>query len=235
MVIIFSNEKARNQLLNEGVVYTFRKNRRKQFEKMPEHRQRQGFAVTDWATDKRMGKKITNVIINEYGPHRLEEPGPYSLDDLAPYTQWSGFNSLEEWKEAILEFSPGLENGWLYKVTVYPKTRSSKYPDNCTLCDTPFDEAKKSKDGKRMIFPYPPNHYLCWDCFTKSMDTGLGRLNKKLAEGNLDLSVEEIADTIKPESRASQQLRKTSVLRGESAEPHDIGEADNKQGERKKE
>jgi len=35
------------------------------------------------------------------------------------------------------------------------------------------------------------------------------------------------------ESRLSQQLRKTSVLRGESAEPHDSGEADTKQGEKK--
>jgi len=206
MVIIFSNEKARNQLLNEGFVYTFRKNRRKQFEKMLKHRQRQGIAVTDWATDKRLGKKIANVIINEYGPHRLEEPGPYSLDDLAPYTQWSGFNSLEEWKEAILEFSPGLEKGWLYKVTVYPKTetRRSKYPDNCTLCGGSFEV-----DGKRVIYPYPMKHWLCKTCFIKSLDAGLGRLNKVLATGNLDLSVDEITDLTKAESQDSQQLGTT--------------------------
>ena len=41
----------------------------------------------------------------------------------------------------------------------------SKYPDNCTLCGTPFKDAKKSKDGRIMRFPYPPKHYLCWDCF----------------------------------------------------------------------
>ena len=84
----------------------------------------------------------------------------------------------------------------------------SKYPDNCTLCGTPFKDAKKSKDGRIMRFPYPPKHYLCWDCFNKSMDAGIGRLNQVLATGKLDLSVEEISDLIKPESVASKELRR---------------------------
>jgi len=37
------------------------------------------------------------------------------------------------------------------------------------------------------------------------MDSGIGRLNKVLATGNLDLSVEEIADIIKPESIESDK------------------------------
>jgi len=60
-------------------------------------------------------------------------------------------------------------------------TINKEIPKKCTLCGTPFNEAKKSKDGKNMIFPYPMKHYLCWDCFTKSLDAGLGRLNKVLA------------------------------------------------------
>ena len=79
-----------------------------------------------------------------------------------------------------------------------------EYPDNCTLCGKPYT---KNTKGQRVIFPYPPNHYLCFHCFTKSMDSGIGRLNKVLATGNLDLSVEEIADTIKPESIDSQSRK----------------------------
>ena len=39
------------------------------------------------------------------------------------------------------------------------------------------------------------------------MDSGIDKLNKVLATGNLDLSVEEIAEIIKPESIESQQRR----------------------------
>ena len=118
MVIIFSNEKARTHLLEKEFVYTFRKNRRKQFIKMPEMRQRVGTGLFDWATDKRLGKKITDITIHEYGPY-YHIPGPYTLDQLEPYHLWSGFDSLEEWKEAILAYSPGLEKGWLYKVSTF--------------------------------------------------------------------------------------------------------------------
>jgi len=48
-------------------------------------------------------------------------------------------------------------------------------PDKCTLCGGSFE-----KEGKRVIFPYPPDHYLCRDCFEKSLDAGLNRLNKVL-------------------------------------------------------
>ena len=76
-----------------------------------------------------------------------------------------------------------------------------KVPSNCTLCGGSFE-----KDGKKCVFPYPPNHYLCVDCLMKSSAAGLGRLNKRLATGDLDLSVEEIADIIKPQS--SEQTSK---------------------------
>ncbi len=76
------------------------------------------------------------------------------------------------------------------EITV-PRWLFSKYPLVCTLCGGSFE-----KEGKRCLFPYPPNHYLCVDCFTISLDAGLGRLNKRLAMGNLDLSVEEITEEI---------------------------------------
>lgn len=68
-------------------------------------------------------------------------------------------------------------------------------PDNCTLCG----EAFASKE-KRSIFPYPPKHWLCFDCFDKNMKSGLDRLNKQLATGRLDYTVEEISDIIKPQT-----------------------------------
>jgi len=49
-------------------------------------------------------------------------------------------------------------------------------PKNCTLCGGSFEI-----DGKRVIYPYPIKHWLCRTCFTKSLDAGLGRLNKVLA------------------------------------------------------
>jgi len=74
----------------------------------------------------------------------------------------------------------------------YPK---AKNPEKCTLCGGSFE-----KDGRDCAFAYPPNHYLCFDCFKKSMDAGISRLNKRLAMGDLDLSVEEISDIVKPQS-----------------------------------
>ena len=65
-------------------------------------------------------------------------------------------------------------------------------PENCTLCGGSFE----FEPGKSAAFPYPPNHYLCRDCLIKSSDEGLSRLNKRLATGDLDLTVEEIADEI---------------------------------------
>ncbi len=81
----------------------------------------------------------------------------------------------------------------------------SKYPDNCTLCGKPY--IKNEKTGRRMIFPYPPNHYLCYNCFSKSMDEGLGRLNKTLNTGKIDLSVDEISDIIKPDVHKTEDKK----------------------------
>ena len=129
MVIIFSNEKARKQLTEKRFVYTLRKNRRKQFINMPEINQRTNSGVRDWFTNKRLGKKLGEVIIHEYGPF-LEDYGPYELDNLETFVFGSGFDSLEEWKDAILEFSPGLEKGWIYLVSLLSWPDKSIRSDN---------------------------------------------------------------------------------------------------------
>lgn len=64
-------------------------------------------------------------------------------------------------------------------------------PDHCTLCGDEF----RSKEHKG-IYPYPPNHWLCFDCFSSAIGDGLNRLNKRLARGDIDLSVDEIAEEI---------------------------------------
>ena len=63
-------------------------------------------------------------------------------------------------------------------------------PESCTLCGGSF-----SVNGKRARYPYPMKHWLCRTCFIKSMDAGLGRLNKVLAGEKLE------------ESDFSQQVR----------------------------
>jgi len=82
-----------------------------------------------------------------------------------------------------------------------------KLTDNCTLCGEPYT---KNDKGQRVIFPYPPKHYLCFPCFTKSLDEAIERLNKTLSTGNIDLSVEEISDIIKPDTH---KIDKTDDLK----------------------
>jgi len=81
----------------------------------------------------------------------------------------------------------------------------SDVPENCTLCGGSFEI-----NGKRVIYPYPKKQWLCRGCFTTSLDAGIGRLNKVLATGNLDLSIEEIADLTKAEASNSKGLRTKS-------------------------
>jgi len=126
LVISFSVPEARNQLLNEGTVYTYRWTRRKQIGKT-------------WANSGRDTKKIADVFIEEMGQMEANE------ETLESYASDSGFHNVAEWVGVIIDlgWQWAKQEGWLYKVT-----------------------------------------------------------------------------------RISQQLRKTSVLRGESVEPHDNGEAD---------
>lgn len=95
MVMIFSNEKARHQLLKKKRVCTFRKSKR-----------REG---RDWATDHYGGKKIANIEVSLVSRCR-----PL---DLYAFVSLSGFKKFEDWIRVIQEF--GIESqqyGYLYEV-----------------------------------------------------------------------------------------------------------------------
>jgi len=95
--MIFQSKKARKQLLEKGSVVSFRTNRRKHID-------------NDWATDKRGGKTICNIFIEEIS----YMSGP---DSLPPYVKESGFDSLEEWITEIRKLNKyHIVSGWLYKV-----------------------------------------------------------------------------------------------------------------------
>ena len=87
MVTIFQVKEAREQLLNKGIVISFRAY--KENLKLG----------NDWATDKRCGKKICNIhkslLENCFGENLTE------VSDLKPYVPYSGFKSLEDWITAI--------------------------------------------------------------------------------------------------------------------------------------
>lgn len=106
MVISFSVKEARDQLLNEGIVYTYRWTRRAFF------RKGLGSKEATWANAKRGTKRIADVWI--------EEVGQISETDLDPYVSKSGFRDLILWQNKIVVMgSPAnLEDGWLYKVEV---------------------------------------------------------------------------------------------------------------------
>ena len=98
MVMIFSDPRARAQLLGEGLVYTFRKNRRKKVGK-------------NWANGGYRNHKICDIFIEELGEKKVNE--------LEPYVDHSGFDSLPHWYGAIVELNGGWDikkTGWLYRV-----------------------------------------------------------------------------------------------------------------------
>ncbi len=103
MVISFSNDKARAQLLQQGMVHTFRLNRRKKTGK-------------DWTNKGRTMSKMADVYI--------EEEGQYMIGALRKYVPTSGFGSLAAWHKAIQDENryrgpiPRTTRGWLYKVTL---------------------------------------------------------------------------------------------------------------------
>jgi len=98
MVIIFNSEKARAFLLTWGMVFTFRKVKRKQVGK-------------DWMNDHYRGKKIADVWVAYCGK--------VSIKDLTgQFLKYSGFESHEEWLEEIKRLNHGIlpEVGFMYKV-----------------------------------------------------------------------------------------------------------------------
>ena len=100
MVISFSVKEARDQLMNEGEVYTFRWTKRRK-------------TGNDWAQVKRNTKKIADVFIGEA---RLIE----TVSDLDPYVSKSGFKMRKDWVDIIMSMKlpPCYMLGYLYKVTL---------------------------------------------------------------------------------------------------------------------
>ena len=100
MVISFSLEKPRKQLLEKGYVYTVRKKRRKR-------------TGRTWWNKGRLQPKEGDVDVSEMG-----EVQRY---DLKGYVEGSGFNTMKEWCEAIADVNnwPELKPGvklWFYAV-----------------------------------------------------------------------------------------------------------------------
>ena len=100
--MIFNSEKAREHLRTMGEVITFRLKERKVV----------GF---DWATDKRGGKKLFDVFVEE----ERRDVAPTDLED---YVEYSGFKSLKEWISEItrLHKCGTTTKGFLYWVAIYP-------------------------------------------------------------------------------------------------------------------
>jgi hypothetical protein len=98
MVMLFMNEKVRNFLLSQGYVYTFRLKKHK--------------LGKDWATEKRTGKKLCNITIQEERPI-------LDGDELQQFVHGSGFVDVQEWMQAIRERNPKLRDiqGWVYLVS----------------------------------------------------------------------------------------------------------------------
>ena len=95
--IIFVDETARTQLLDEGEVVTFRASERT--------------TGKTWWRRERTGPKCGDVVVEEVG-----EFDPRNLDELEPYGPLSGFKSAREWQFAINSLNDGLEIGYLYRV-----------------------------------------------------------------------------------------------------------------------
>jgi len=106
--------------MNKGTVYTFRWNKRKR-------------TGRNWANEKRGGKKIADINIEEVG-----EIHPLPIL-LAPYRPQSGFDCEWDWYDKILEMNHDDPDasGWLYKVTLvskehccfWNKEKGCDYPD----------------------------------------------------------------------------------------------------------
>jgi hypothetical protein len=97
--MIFGLKIVREFLLKNSIVYSFRLKQKQNTGK-------------DWITDKRGGKKLKDVMI--------EEVGVMSMYLLGDYVYASGFKTLIEWIEEIKKVNKSIINpyGWLYKVTI---------------------------------------------------------------------------------------------------------------------
>jgi hypothetical protein len=84
--IVFSNETARRQLVEEGTVTTFRASDRTTGE--------------TWWRKSRTGEKEGDVRVMKVA----DVYSPIQADDLAVWAAWSGFDTVDDWIDAIIEF-----------------------------------------------------------------------------------------------------------------------------------
>jgi len=108
MVISFSVKEAREQLLNKGIVYTYRWTRRAFF------RKQLGEKEHTLANSGRGTKSIGYVWIEEIGQMEADE------ETLDQYSSDSGFHNVAGWCSIIIDlgWQYAEEKGWLYKVTL---------------------------------------------------------------------------------------------------------------------
>lgn len=98
--IIFADETARTQLIEEGEVVTFRTSERTTGE--------------TWWRKSRTGEKLGDVTVELLENFVLAAP---NSTELIQYTNLSGFENTEAWVEAIDELNDDVEGGRLYRVT----------------------------------------------------------------------------------------------------------------------
>lgn len=96
--ILFADETARAQLVENGEAVTFRASQRT--------------TGDTWWRETRTGTKEGDVRVEE-----IESADPSDPDDLRDYRPLSGFESVEEWQDAIRELNGKMSDGYLYRVT----------------------------------------------------------------------------------------------------------------------
>ena len=96
--IIMSNDTARRQLVEHGVVVTFRASERT--------------TGQTWWRESRTGPKQGDCTVERIG---VVDPSERSA--LRPSQPLSGFASVRDWQDAIESLHGGLSEGVLYRVT----------------------------------------------------------------------------------------------------------------------
>lgn len=95
--IIFGHETARDHLLSEGVVYTFRASERTTGE--------------TWARASRTGPKIADVTVE----HVRAIPAPTASVLENEWARQSGFGTPEAWWDAIVDVHGHVQSGHVYR------------------------------------------------------------------------------------------------------------------------
>lgn len=109
--IIFGDETARNQLLNEGEVYTFRVSDRTTGE--------------TWARASRTGTKIADVTVEKV----CSIPEPRAEDLAREWARKSGFGTPGAWWRAIEDVHGDVSVGHVYRCTLRTDTEQSEEVD----------------------------------------------------------------------------------------------------------